>query len=200
MGASAEAKPVIMVSSTVYGIENLLEQLFAMLRGFGFEVWMSFKGTIPVDPQKSNFRNCLDAVASSDLFLGLISPFYGSGKDGDGLSITHQELLHAIRLKKPRWFLAHDHVSFARQILKQYRFHHDGKRNEDFRFHPTKVMDDIRVVDMYDAAIQDEVELAARTGHWAHSYFRDADACEFVSSQFGDVQRIRAMLGQWRAS
>ena len=53
--------------------------------------------------------------------------------------------------------------------------------NEDFRFHPTKVMDDIRVVDMFSAAIQDEVELAARTGHSAHSLFRDADACEFVS-------------------
>ena len=200
MGAAAEAKPVIMVSSTVYGIENLLEQLFGMLRGFGFEVWMSFKGTIPVDPQKSNFQNCLDAVAKSDIFLGLISPFYGSGKDGDGLSITHRELAHAIRLEKPRWFLAHDHVSYARQILKQYRFERDGTRNADFTFEPTKVMDDIRVIDMYDAAIQDEVELAARAGHWVHSYFRDADACQFVSAQFGDVERIRAMLAQWRAS
>ena len=52
---------------------------------------------------------------------------------------------------------------------------------------------------MYDAAIQDEVELAARTGNWVHSYFRDPDACEFVSSQFEDVERIRAMLAQGRA-
>ena len=59
MAARREPKPVILVSSTVYGIEELLEQIFAMLNGFGYQVWMSFKGTLPVDPQKSNFDNCL---------------------------------------------------------------------------------------------------------------------------------------------
>ena len=36
-----ERKPVIMVSSTVYGIEELLEQIFGILNGAGFTVWMS---------------------------------------------------------------------------------------------------------------------------------------------------------------
>jgi hypothetical protein len=33
------------------------------------------------------------------------------------LSITHQELLRAIDLNKPRWILAHDQVVFARTLL-----------------------------------------------------------------------------------
>ena len=51
-----------MVSSTVYGIEELLEQIFGILNGAGFTVWMSHKGTIPVTSQKSNFENCQRSV------------------------------------------------------------------------------------------------------------------------------------------
>ena len=67
---AADRPPIIMVSSTVYGIEDSLDQIFAMLAGFGYEVWMSHKGTVPVDPSKSNFDNCLKAVENCDLFWG----------------------------------------------------------------------------------------------------------------------------------
>lgn len=43
-------KPIIMVSSAVYGIEELLEQIFGILNTADFTVWMSHKGTVPVDP------------------------------------------------------------------------------------------------------------------------------------------------------
>ena len=33
----SESRLSIMVSSTVYGIEELLEQIYAMLSGFGYE-------------------------------------------------------------------------------------------------------------------------------------------------------------------
>ena len=32
---------VVMVSSTVYGIEELLERIYAILTRFGYDVWMS---------------------------------------------------------------------------------------------------------------------------------------------------------------
>jgi len=41
----------ILVSSTVYGYEDLLESIFALLETFGYDVLMSHKGTVPVDPQ-----------------------------------------------------------------------------------------------------------------------------------------------------
>jgi hypothetical protein len=195
----AEPAPVILVSSPVYGIEDLLDQIFGMLAGFGYEVWMSHKGTVPVDPDKTAFENCLEAVERCDLFLGLITTSYGSGKEKGELSITHQELLRAIGLEKPRWFLAHDHVPFARQLLRQFRFNDDGTPNEGFVFKPTKVLDDIRVIDMYEAAIRDDKNLKERTGNWVQQYFRFDDATQFVSAQFSDIELMRRKLAEWES-
>lgn len=91
----------IMVSSTVYGIEELLDRVYTLLTSFGYEVWMSHKGTVPVFSNRTAFGNCLQAVKDCDLFLGIITPNYGSGqdpKDSSSLSITHQEILKAIEL------------------------------------------------------------------------------------------------------
>ena len=40
----ANRKPVIIVSSAVYEIEELLEESLGILNGAGFTVWMSHKG------------------------------------------------------------------------------------------------------------------------------------------------------------
>lgn len=64
----------IMVSSTVYGIEELLDRVYTLLTSFGYEVWMSHKGTVPVFSNRTAFENCLQAVKDCDLFLGIITP------------------------------------------------------------------------------------------------------------------------------
>lgn len=71
----------VLVSSTVYGNEELLELIYSKFASLGFEVWMSYKGTMPVSSAKTAFQNCLDAVAACDYFLGIINPHYGSGVD-----------------------------------------------------------------------------------------------------------------------
>lgn len=118
-GGKREKRLTIMVSSTVYGIEELLEQVYALLGGFGYEVWMSHKGTVPVYPNKTAFESCLMAVERCDLFLAILTPQYGSGAVDGELGITHQELLRAIQLNKPRWILAHAYVPFARSLFQQ---------------------------------------------------------------------------------
>jgi Domain of unknown function (DUF4062) len=155
---------------------------------------MSYKGTLPVDSRKSAFANCLDAVAKCDHFLGLITPYYGSGREAGGVSITHRELLRAIELDKPRWILAHAHGPFARQILRQYRFKKDGGLRKGFRFAKTAVLDGICAVEMYEADIRTDVRLAERTGNWVQEFFRFEDALQYISAQLGDVQRIRDLL------
>lgn len=110
-------KLTVMVSSTVYGVEELLDRVYSLLTTFGYEVWMSHKGTVPVSSNETAFESCLKAVEKCDLFLGIITPQYGSGVDATGLSITHKEMKKAIELNKPRWFLAHDQVVFARRLL-----------------------------------------------------------------------------------
>ena len=49
----------MLVSSTVYGIEELLDQVYALLGGFGYEVWMSHKGTVPVYPDQTALASCI---------------------------------------------------------------------------------------------------------------------------------------------
>ena len=114
-------KLTIMVSSTVYGIEELLDRIYTLLTP-QYEVWMSHKGTMPIFSKRSAFENCIKGVEHCDLFLGIITPYYGSGKDGDNISICHQELRKALKLNKPRWLLAHDHVVFARSLLDNLKY------------------------------------------------------------------------------
>jgi hypothetical protein len=189
--------PTIMVSSTVYGIEEFLDQVYATLTGFGYTVWMSRRGTVPLHPGQTAFENCLSAVENCDVFLGIITPQYGSGRDGTAHSITHQELIRAIESNKPRWLLAHERVVFARRLLRQYRFLHDGSPNPDFEFNGITEFDDIRLVEMYEAAIRDGEPVASRAGNWVQPYTRYQDALEFVSFHFSDLNHVQNIVTNW---
>ena len=63
-------KLTILVSSSGYGIEELLDRIYVLLTAYGYEVWMSHKGTLPVFSNQSAFGNCLAAVEKCDIFLG----------------------------------------------------------------------------------------------------------------------------------
>jgi len=183
-------KPIIMVSSTVDGIEDLLEQIFAILSA-EFTVWMSYKGTVPVNSNKSNFENCLDAVQRCDLFLGIITTSYGSGFDGSDPSITHQEVRAALKRNIPRWFLAHRDVELAYDLVRNlgHRIPEGipilNERMKKLRKggrHP--VIDDYRVLEMYAEVIQAKKRLSERRGNWAQPFATSADGRVFVVSQF----------------
>ena len=187
-------KLIVLVSSTVYGIEELLDRVYAILTNFGYEVWMSHKGTVPVLPNKTAFENCLDAVKQCDLFLGIITTQYGSGKeDKDALSITHQELLKAIDLNKPRWILAHDHVVFARTLLRNLGYKSLKKRS-DLVLAKNMVIDDLRVIDMYETAIRHDIHIKERKGNWVQKFVTDDDAQLFASAQFYRYQEVERFV------
>jgi hypothetical protein len=184
-----EPRLKILVSSVVYGYEDLLESIYAILDSFRYDVIMSHKGTVPIDPDLSAMNNCLDSVERCDLFLGLILPSYGSGKEArDGLSITHREALKAIEINKPRWFLVHEYVVIARQLLQPYR---DTKQKQEFKlkagilFEKTPILSDLRVLELYEAAMRHDVpNVADRQGNWVQPYGPDDDARLFATAQF----------------
>lgn len=187
-------KLIVMVSSTVYGIEELLERIYAILTRFGYEVWMSHKGTVPVISTKSTFDNCLHAVEQCDLFLSIVTTHYGSGKEDAGtLSITHRELLKAIDLNKPRWILAHDQVVFARTLLTNLGYGNAKKRAE-LELKKNPVVDDLRVIDMYEAAIRHDVQFADREGNWVQKFVTADDAQLYASAQFYRYQEVERFL------
>jgi len=208
-GDKASNRLTIMVSSTVYGIEELLEQVYALLSGFGYEVWCSHKGTVPVYPNQTAFGSCLEAVKRCDLFLGIITPHYGSGAAGGGLSITHQELLKAIELNKPRWILAHDHVPFARAFFQKFQCKNAAQRNKMLKKlgydTPTKtknlkkrqnaIIDDFRVIDMYEAAIRHDLKVYQnRKGNWVQQFANSDEAKLFATAQFFRYRAVEQFL------
>lgn len=182
----------IMVSSTVHGSIAELDVIKAILQGFGYKVIMSKEGTIYIPAHVSNEAACLKAVEDCDLFLGIVFPRYGSG-------ITHKEFKKAIELDKPRWFISHLNVTIARELLKQYMYTKDGKKNGKFRFAKTSVLDDIRVIEMYNDAIQNHLPFAQRKSNWAHTFYNTSDIQPFLVEQFGEMEKRREELKQLKA-
>jgi hypothetical protein len=185
-----------MVSSTVYGIEELLERIYSLLTGFGYEVWMSHAGTVQTYSHRPAFKNCLEAVEKCDLFLGIITPQYGSGQDKkkpDEPSITHQEIRKAIDLRKPRWLLAHDHVVFARSLLANLGFAEKAKRSK-LTLKKSPVLDDLRVLDLYEEAVRDGLPLDKRDGNWVQKFTSTEDGSRFVVAQFYRYQEVEKFL------
>lgn len=176
----------IMVSSTVYHFKTELEQLCSALQGYKYHVLNSHIGTIYVPPGTSPQDACLAAVDECDFFFGIILPFYSSG-------ITHQEFQRAIALNKPRGFLAHHDVAFTRQLLHQFMYDAAGARSTFSLAKKTPVMDDLRVIDMYNEAVGDGLPLNRRL--WAQEFYKfPLDGMPFVDTQFGDEKRFRTDL------
>ena len=185
-------KLIVMVSSSVYGIEDLLERVFAILSE-NYEVWMSYKGTIPVNPDLPSIDNCLAAVKKCDLFLGLITPHYGSTKY-DGISATHAEFREAIRLKKLRWFLVEEHVEFARKIFDKLKIDGTAMARDKASVHGCKVFDDLAILNMYDEVVGKCQTANGTKANWIQSYAVDEDACIFAKSQFSRPEDLEALL------
>jgi hypothetical protein len=193
-------KLTVMVSSTVYGVEELLDRVYSLLTAFGYEVWMSHKGTVPVFSNQSAFESCIAAVEKCDLFLGIITPQYGSGKEKDKteLSITHKEIKKAIELNKPRWFLAHDQVVFARRLLTDLGYPDRDARSKLELKKGSKSIEDLRVLEMYEDAIRtpelDDKAVIERVGNWVQKYDQEDDAHLFVVAQFSRYQDVEQRL------
>ena len=209
--AKSKSPMTIMVSSTVYGIEEHLDQVYALLGGFGYEVWMSHKGTVPIYPNQTALESCLTAVSKCSLFLSIITPRYGSGVLDGELSITHQELLKAIELRRPRWVLAHSNVVFARSLFRKLGAKNQKQREEllgklgfsdtaalkKLRQSEELVLDDFRTIDMYEAAIRHDLKTYQdRTGNWVQKYEAIPDVNLFAKSQFSRYRQVEAFLNE----
>mgnify|MGYP003347678020 CR=1 FL=1 len=183
MSKAKEKRLTVMVSSTVYGSEDVLDRIHDMLANFGYEVWMSHKGTLPVSSHRSAFENCLEGVRRADIFLGIIGTRYGTGIDKEdpaSLSIAHQELRLAIELKKPRWLLAHENILTARTLFA--RLGHEGvEGRKALKLKRSDVLEDLRLIDMYEEATFDRLPLAERIGtgyrRFIRQTMRDATFC-----------------------
>lgn len=183
----------IMVSSSVYGYESEIQQICSVINTYNnskyaYKVLNSHIGSISPIPGLSNSESCLRAVEDCDYFFGIILPRYGSG-------ITHKEFDKAIELDKPRGYLSHYTVRIARDLLAQYMYLDIRKRerNPNFTFKPTPVLQDARIIDMYNEAIRDGKPIENRK--WAQEFGHNSgDALVFIEALFGNIERFKIDL------
>jgi hypothetical protein len=181
-------RKIIMVASTVYQNRDLLLQICGILNTYGYHVINSEYGTLHPILGLNNTEACLAAVEECDIFFGIINPFYSTG-------ITHQEFQKAIELNKPRRYIAHSFVTFSRKLLAQYMYSDIAKtQRNDFEIQTTPVMDSVKVIDMYNDAVQANLSYEERKYHWVQEFFRPDEALRYVETLFRDVKRVEREL------
>ena len=196
----------VFVSSTVYDFETDLRRIFLTLDGFGYDVYMSKEGTIPLDSRLSNLINCVNGVEECDIFLGIVRPLIGSGVlEKGGRSITAQEFDKAIELGIPRFVLADYRIEFADKFLKlmklslnsiplnRERTITDEKEGKKTILIPNNIVHG-ECVEIYRLAIQNDIKPANRIGNWVQPYKDSEDIQRFIESQFKDVERIKSLI------
>lgn len=193
-----DGKIEIMVASTVFGYEDQIDQVCGLFQQMGYHPVNSHYRTMPTDPSLSNLENCLEAVRKCDAIFGIIRSYYGTGIIGP-TSITHEEMKLAIHLKKPKWFIAHRDIRVARVLLKQYMYNGDGTTNNGFQYHSTKLLDDIRLIALYNDTIQNDISAEERVGHWTEEYFNLKDIIKVIQTQFTDQARILDIIQKMKA-
>jgi hypothetical protein len=178
----------IMVASTVYQNRDLLLQICGILNTYGYHVINSEYGTLHPPLGMNNTDACIAAVAECDIFFGIINPMYSTG-------ITHLEFQRAIAIDKPRRFIAHSFVTFSRKLLAQYMYVDAAKTQRNtFDIQSTSVMDSVKVIDMYNDAVQITLPYEERKYHWVQEFFRPDEALRHVETLFRDIKRVELEL------
>jgi hypothetical protein len=66
---------------------------------------------------------------------------------------------------------------------------------EEFTERKSKIIDDLRVIDMYDAAIRRDLKVYHdRTGNWVQQFESDGDAKLFTTAQFFRYAEVERTL------
>lgn len=198
----------LMLASTVYGFEDQLSLLIANLQTDRLSILNSYYGTIRVNPKLSNLDNCIITVNDTDLFVGIIRPYYGSGnirdkdaKKPEDKNITFEEMRRAIALEKPRWFYVHRDVEFASKVLKYIRVNATFEGKQAGKHQKNTLLDndlvDMSAIDLYNFVIKDhEANLALRNGNWAQEFHVMIEATRYFQTQLGESTFIEELLNK----
>lgn len=197
----------VFVSSTVYNFEDTLTDVFALLDGKGYDVYMSKEGTIPLNSRLNTFVNCTKGVEECDVFVGFIRPLIGTGIPKKGVSsVTELEFHKAFEKGMVRFVLADYKVEFAHQYfnllnenLSRIPDYKDKEvilpnGNKVIERHPNKIVHR-QCVELYRMAIQnDEKDFEKRKGNWVQAFKDKDDIIRHLEAQFNDVERIKKLL------
>lgn len=120
-------KYTVMVSSSVLDFETDLDVICAYLRTLGYNVICSREGTIKADPRLGNFENCYQAVDACNLFLGIVRPYAGSGREKNGKTVTFKEFERARAKHKPCWYIVDKRVGWTKEFCRSVELRYSPK-------------------------------------------------------------------------
>jgi hypothetical protein len=69
-----------------------------------------------------------------------------------------------------------------------------GRQKLKADFKSTPILDDLRVLDLYEEAIIDGIPLADRDGNWVQKFRSTEDGSLFVGSQFFRYQEVERFI------
>lgn len=72
--------------------------------------------------------------------------------------------------------------------------HADRKARAALKLKKSAILDDLRVIDMYEDAILSEKRLRERQGNWVQKYRAEQDATLFATAQFFRYQEVEAFV------
>jgi len=187
----------VMVASSVYGFEETIEQLCALLRTWGYHVLNSHMRTIPTDSDNPTIEDCLNAVRDCDFFIGIIRSNMGTGNIGDK-NITIEEMRTAIELNKKRWFVAENTVVVARQVVNHLILSEDIDKE-----HPRNALDS-KIVTLKKSSFLDPLSIEALNmvlkgrendegeivGKWCQEFDRPSKIYEYIKTNFSDYKKM----------
>ena len=67
-------------------------------------------------------------------------------------------------------------------------------QRNDFEIQSTSVMDSVKVIDMYNDAVQNSLAYEDRKYHWVQEFFRPDEAFRHVETLFRDIKRVEREL------
>ena len=211
-----------MISSTVIGFEDTIDQMAGVLHGFGYYVLNNHVGTIVERPGQTVAEACQEAVEEADYLVGIVQGRYGSaqlGTSGLGdadISVTHLEQRRAAALSTPRTFFVDRRLDAARgalrPVLDRLRTPHlgtDGRPIWDLPlasgqtnpFATSSTLTDLRVLAMLEEAERGSGGAwPGRTNNWCQRYDRPSQILTSFPPLFQDPSRLRADLDAYAAA
>ena len=95
--------------------------------------------------------------------------------------------------------LAHEQVINARRLLMDLGYADATARKALTLRKGAVIIDDMRLIDMYEKATREERPLEERTDNWVQQYRMPPEALQFAEEQFSRVEENRGYVEEWRA-
>jgi Domain of unknown function (DUF4062) len=182
----------IFLSSTIHDLKYLRSILVRSLEKYRrHKVIASEQGTIPVNPGRSSYEQCLEAIVECDCLIAIVGGrFGGEYPIGSNRSITEAEIEQSWNYGKKTLVFVENSVWVYRSTQRSQGKGKNGVPYESAR----GIVDDSRVLEMID-------RIADRpTDNWIFTFYSDTDLLKQIRAQIRPFGSAVDSIYRWAGS